>query len=525
VSSGTVIPCDLCIVGAGPAGIAIADRLIDSGLSLVLLESGGFEPDRATQKLFRGDNRGHDYYRIDSCRYRFFGGSSNRWGGFCRPFDAVDFRKSDWLPWSGWPITEKDLKPYYADTARLFGLPNDSFTLSDWGASLPRPMPLDGTNFTNAIFQYNAINFGEAYRSKLIAARDISTILYANLTEIELSDSKDHVSSLRVATLTGRAFSIKPRQVVLATGGIENARLLLASNRQLRNGLGNEHDLVGRFFMEHLHVAAGHIIASPAAGDRQFYRRHSSNGIQVGGVVIPTADAQDTHRLLTTSIALESASYSVGRQRFGHNLPIASDAMRLYSRARASRFRPLIESLRRNVLLAANVPRRYRTWNKANLALSRSGPTSLERVYSLYFRAAQAPDPDSRITLSTKRDALGLPQVQLNWRVNRLDLESITGWLELLGKDLSDRGLGCVSLPEEHWEQTIVGGPHHMGTTRMAADPKAGVVDGDCKLHAVDNLYIAGSSVFSTGGYANPTFTIVALALRLADSIRNRLAE
>jgi choline dehydrogenase-like flavoprotein len=146
-------------------------------------------------------------------------------------------------------------------------------------------------------------------------------------------------------------------------------------------------------------------------------------------------------------------------------------------------------------------------------------------MYSLYFRSEQAPDPNSRVTLSERLDALGVPEVRLDWRVNRFDLDSITGWLDVFDRDIRARGLGRVIPPAEGWQRGILGGPHHMGTTRMSADSQHGVVDEYCRVHSVDNLYVAGSSVFTTGGYANPTFTLVALALRLADTLRDRLSD
>jgi choline dehydrogenase-like flavoprotein len=149
--------------------------------------------------------------------------------------------------------------------------------------------------------------------------------------------------------------------------------------------------------------------------------------------------------------------------------------------------------------------------------------TSDEVVCSLYFRSEQAPDPDSRLTLSDRRDALGMPELRLDWRVNQVDIDAISGWLAALDGDVRAAQLGRVVPPRAGWERKIIGGPHHIGTTRMSASARSGVVDAQCRVHSVENLYVAGSSVFVTGGYANPTFTLVALALRLADTLRDRL--
>jgi choline dehydrogenase-like flavoprotein len=159
----------------------------------------------------------------------------------------------------------------------------------------------------------------------------------------------------------------------------------------------------------------------------------------------------------------------------------------------------------------------------ARSARARAGLTKLDRLYSLYFRAEQAPDPSNRVALSDRRDALGIPETRLDWHIKPIDRESILAWLDVFAGDLRAKGYGHVIKQADDWQQGVVGGPHHLGTTKMSAGARNGVVDEHCRVHSVDNLYVAGSSVFPTGGYANPTFTIVTLALRLADTLRKRL--
>jgi choline dehydrogenase-like flavoprotein len=524
---GREFACDLCVVGAGPAGITIVDRLRDSGLSIVLLESGGFHPELGTQGLFGGKNEGRAYFRLDACRFRLFGGSTNRWGGWCRPLEAVDFARRDWLPWSGWPIDVQTLAPYDAAVARLFELTDARFDLASWRDRLPVPLPLDDTDFENAVFQYSPeTNFGESYRARILAAANVTTLLHGNLTQIRMDPDSSRVGVLRVATLTGREFSIRPRAVVLAAGGIENARLLLASRADRPQGLGNECDMVGRFFMEHLHVPAGHMLAAPSAGGRKFYRKATYNGAQVRGVVAPTAAAQERRRLLSSAIAIEAASYSFGTPFVGWPPPVTFGPIKLYRKLRAGRLAVLAEAVKQNAERVSGLPARVRTWQAALGARARGGSGAASgRLYSLYFRSEQAPDAASRVALADARDALGMPKIRLDWRLNPIDIGSITGWLDAFDRDLRARGLGRVIAPLDGWQSHIIGGPHHMGTTRMSADPRHGVVDADCRVHSVDNLYVAGSSVFTTGGYANPTFTLVALALRLADTLRARLRD
>jgi choline dehydrogenase-like flavoprotein len=525
VSTGAEFACDLCVVGAGPAGIAIADRLRDSGLSVVLLESGARNVDLPSQRLYCGEIRGHGYYRLDACRWRLFGGGTTRWGGWCRPLEAVDFTARGWLPYSGWPITAQALQPYEADAARLFELPNARFDLDAWRHRLPDPLPLDASHFEHVVFQHSPeTDFGQRYGARLFGAANITTMLYANLTQIRLAADSPRVSELQVGTLTGRQFTVRPKAVVLAAGAIENARLLLASGADRPGGLGNEYDMVGRCFMEHLHVVAGHLLMSVRAGNNDFCAKTILEDVRLRGVITPTGAALDRYRLLATSIAVENPSHAMGTPFVGWPPAVTFPAVRWYRTLRQGRLKPLANGLKILAQRAQMLRSQARTWNLSRRARSRAlDASSSDRIYSLYFRAEQAPDPANRVTLTERRDALGLPQTRLEWRVNPLDIASITGWLAVLDRDVRARGLGQVIGPPEDWQRHINGGPHHMGTTRMSADPRHGVVDADCRVHSVENLYVAGSSVFATGGYANPTFALVTLALRLADMLRRRL--
>jgi choline dehydrogenase-like flavoprotein len=527
VAAAAEFSCDLCVVGAGPAGIAIAHRLRNSGLSVILLESGGFNLELPTQKLYRGEIRGDDYFRLDACRWRLFGGSSNRWGGWCRPLEAVDFTRREWLPYSGWPIDAEALQSYHADAARLFELPNARFDLAAWRDRLPEPMALESSNFENTVFQHSPeTNFGDSCRLEIRNADNITAMLHANLVSIHLDSGSDRVGLLRVAALRRGAFTIRPRAVVLAAGGIENARLLLASQSDRPGGLGNEYDMVGRFFMEHLHVPAGHMIAAAGSWSPHYFAKAIFSDVRLRGVITPTAAAQDRFRLLSTSIAVEGARYSFGTPFVGWPPRLTFGPVRRYRMLRNGRWKGVVELLKRVAEVAQSVPKKARTWNAARFALSRAGPlTGSERIHSLYFRSEQAPDPQNRILLSTRRDALGIPETRLDWRAKPIDLAAITGWVRLLDRDLRERSMGRVIGPPEGWQRGIIGGPHHMGSTRMSADPRHGVVDAHCRVHSVANLYVAGSSVFATSGYANPTFALVTLALRLADTLRNRLSR
>jgi choline dehydrogenase-like flavoprotein len=454
-----------------------------------------------------------------------FGGSSNRWGGWCRPLGEEDYQVREWLAHSGWPISAQTLRPYEADAARLFELPHDRFDLSAWCDRLPPPLPLGATNFENIVFQHSPeTNFAEKYGARLFEANNVTTMLYANLTQMRLDRGSNRVGEVDVATLTGRRFRVRSKAVVLAAGGIENARLLLASQADRPAGLGNEFDLVGRYFMEHLHMPVGHLIAAPGTVSNGFYGKAIFEDARLRGVIIPSAAAQERYRMLATSIAVEGASYALGTPFVGWPPRVTFGPVSLYRALRSSRFKRGAEVIKQIAQRLQSVPARIETWNQSRLARSRAnGADRSGRIYSLYFRGEQAPDPANRIRLSQTCDALGVPRSRLEWRVGALDAASITGWLELLDRDMRARNIGAVVGPLEDWQGGVTGGPHHMGTTRMSADPRHGVVDADCRVHSLENLYVAGSSVFATSGYVNPTFTLVTLALRLADTLGKRL--
>jgi choline dehydrogenase-like flavoprotein len=532
--SSSELECDLCVIGAGAAGIAIADRLRGIDLRVVLLEAGGRDYELASQALYRGRIVGDDYYRIDACRWRMFGGSTNRWGGWCRPLDPIDYAQRDWLPLSGWPIGSAELAPYEGAAAALCELPNARFDLDAWRDRLPPPLVLDNTSFQNVVIQHSPeTNFAERHGPRVVAAANVTTILHANVTELHLEESGHAVRAVEAATLSGKRLRVRPRAVILAAGGIENARLLLASCKARPAGIGNESDMVGRCFMEHLHLPAGHFIPAPPDANTAFYRKAVLPGANLSGaarseaklrgVIVPTEEAQSRHRLLAASIGFEPPSFSLGTPFLGWLPSSMYLPVWAYRRLKDHGLPRAAEALKQGAHLLYSVRNRVRSGRLSRKALELAASPS-GSIYSLYVRAEQAPDPMNRVRLDEdRRDALGMPRARLEWRMHPIDIASVNGWLALLRQDLHERGAGEVILPSNDWRDGVIGGPHHMGTTRMSSDPRRGVVDADCRVHTVDNLYVAGSSVFATSGHANPTFTLLCLALRLADTLRRRL--
>ena len=516
---GDALAYDLVIVGAGMAGITIADRLRPSGARICLLEAGGVDPELSAQRLYQGASVGRPYFGLDRCRFRVLGGSSVLWGGWSRPLDPDDFDARGWIALSGWPITAGELAPDYGRAARLLGLETDSFEAGDWGARLPPPPPIGAPEFEPGIIQHGRIDFGERFGSDLAAAENVTVLLHANVTELRADRHGATVNEAVVATLAGTRFTVRAVVFVLAAGGIENPRLLLASRSSRPDGIGNESDFVGRCFMDHLHVASGYVDPTNGAGLPPFFEHPIGGTSAAHGMLVPTPESRHQRRLPTCSISLDvvpSVSDVIPRIDWP---PLLTTAPVAVSR-RLQREHPALSAHARRASLglwkAAHRPRAARRAYRAA-----HGPRST--TLSLFTRAEQTPNPDSRITLGPRRDRLGGALPRLDWRIDERDLAAMRVWRETLDDSLRRAGLGHVVAPREDWADRIVGGPHHMGTTRMSTTPAEGVVDADCRVHTVENLYVAGSSVFTTGGHANPSLTILALALRLADHLRERL--
>lgn len=525
ITKGTQINTDICIIGAGAAGITLAREFSGQPFKVCLLESGSFEYEWETQSLYQGKNKGLPYYPLEAARLRFFGGTTNHWGGACRPMDSIDFEARDWVPHSGWPIDLARLVPFYERAQTVLQLGPFGYEGKDWASDDRPPAKFDGGTLTSAVIQQSPpTRFGQVYRDEVEKAPNIDTYLHANVLEIETNRSAREATRLRVASLERNEFFITAKAFIVATGGIENPRLLLLSNRFNRRGLGNAHGMVGRFFMENPISGWGNPgIVAPTNFPVDFYRENNKGtmtreGTKGDGVfwgfITPTTETLRREKLLNCGIAVRA-------------VPIEDDSVG-------------VESARylKHSIGSGKWPDDF--WKHVgNVAsdlddiafLGAKKLTGKEppNVIEIMYWAEAAPNPDSRVRLSNDRDALGQQRVSLDWRLTELDARNVRKVLEMLAAELGQSGLGRLgvnpTLWEDDWASLFEGSYHHMGTTRMHDDPKRGVVDANCRVHGVSNVYIAGSSVFPATGHANPTITIVALALRLADHIKAQMRQ
>jgi choline dehydrogenase-like flavoprotein len=496
------------------AGITIADRLGTTGSRVCLLEAGGLDPEASTQRLFRGANVGRKYYSLDRCRHAVFGGSSTRWGGFCRPLDPEDFVQRDWIPLSGWPIAAHDLADHYAQAARLVELPRPSFDLADW-EDVVSALPTTGApDLTPCMIQLcPKYDFGEKLLPRFRQSANITTFLHAPVTEILMEPGTSRASGVMVRADAGAEFTVRATRLVLASGGIENARLLLGSRSSRPQGVGNESDFVGRCFMEHLHLPFGYVVPRDGFGLDPFFTMRSTGASRALGVLAPTAQALRERRLPSCSITFNAVPEVM------RTAPMLGVGPRVHAaHRRFRRRRPGLDGrLRRAAFTASGLSQRAAVL----LGAASAHPGDPFSLQTLYLRGEQVPNPASRVKLADRLDPLGLPAAQLDWRLHESDLRGLEAWSESLGESLRQSGRGDLVPACDGWQENIQGGPHHLGTTRMSSLPSLGVVDADCRVHTVDNLYIAGGSVFTTGGHANPSLTILALAIRLADHLRH----
>lgn len=535
------VETDLCVIGAGAAGIAIARSFIGTSVRVCLLESGGHATEQRSQALYEGSSQGDVPFDPGTSRVRVFGGSCNLWGGGCIPLSRQDMDARDWVPHSGWPITYAELEPYYARAKSYCRL--DPLDFDDGTFTAPTPHPplrFDADKLVNQIFAHSSILFGEAYRDELEKAPNITVMLHANVLELLPTPDGARVREARIGSLDGRRGTVRARHYVLACGGIENARLLLLSDSVTPQGLGNQHDVVGRYFMDHPSGKLGTLTSDAPHRITRPYERRRSKGIVPSFPEIGLSHhAQRRHRLLNGRVhpfgvegPLPRGIRALRELRLALRRSVPDESALLEARlSEALRNAPATEAVAMPEsigLTALRLGLGIGDIAKAFLHKLTDRPTVTSNHVELVGYFEQAPNPDSRIVLGRQTDALGQRTVCVDWRLTPLDRHTYSAAANLFGSEIARTSGAHFQL--EPWladdsadAPKVHGTAHHLGTTRMSDDPRRGVVNRDCKVHGIDNLHVAGSSVFPTGGWAFPTFTIVALSLRLADELRGLL--
>lgn len=563
IESHDAINADICIIGAGPAGITLAREFSNQPTKVVLLESGGYDPDPDAQALAYGSNEGDSYPNPGELRQRQFGGTANVWpielgngrrGVRYVPLDPIDFEKRDWVPHSGWPITRSDLDPYYEKAHTVAQTGPYDYDPATWEEPHAKQIQFKGDRVTTQMFHFGPLDvFTQAYRHELEKSDNVTILTHATALELETNEAAKRVTHVRVGALGGNRFQVTAGIVVLTQGGLETARLLLLSNSVQSCGIGNRYDLVGRYLMDHPCIRPGVLVPK----DRQvidqlaLYDARWVKGTRVIGKPVLTETAQRREKVMNINAAIfprpSLARHNLLRMIWPKGQRPSSPALqsaRVLKKAWKARKLPSDGWEHISNLSTGLSDIAYQTWRTPgqnrvrqlplfSYDFDHAGWSELDDkpkkfgCFDLLHITEQAPDPSNRITLSADRDSFGYQKMRVHWHYNDIDKRSVKRAMEIFSEEFAIAGLGTLAL-ELDYDTPVIWTPslhHPMGTTRMHESPTQGVVDANCRVHGVSNLFIASSSVFATGGYANSTLTVLALALRLADHVKLEMSK
>ncbi len=541
VPRGTVLRADVCVVGAGPAGIALALALSGRGLSVLLLEAGRRPQDPLAQALYEGELANPLHSPPHRYRMRGLGGSSTRWGGRCMPFDPIDFERRDWVVAPGWPIAYDELRPHYVAANALAEAGRFAYDAREAFPALP---PLV-TGFNSDIVRTTGLerfscptDFGRRYARRLQLATDVQVLEGAVCTAIRLQADGLAVDWLDIATLAGNRLRARARAVVLAAGGLETARLMLCSNDVVPQGVGNRHDVVGRYYMCHLAGNVGTLEIHGTPADVRHGYEVDADGVYCRRR-LSIAHSHQRHEGLLNAVArlhfprITDPSHGSGvlsglflARRF-----ISYEYGRRLQDPQAGSLAAQARHLRNLVCDGADTAAFLGHWIARRTLAQRKFPSVILRNrtnrFSLELHGEQVPHPASRVSLGDTVDALGLRRLRVDWRHQPQDIDSLARTLDWIAAEFARTGAGRLRFRRETLEEDLLRhgayGGHHIGTARMGLDPRTSVVDAQCRVHSVRNLFVAGSAVFPTASQANPTLTLVALSLRLAQHLASRL--
>ncbi|HKW18823.1 MAG TPA: GMC family oxidoreductase [Terriglobales bacterium] len=507
---------DLCIVGSGAAGLAIASEM-PATVNVVVVESGGLEPEPQTQSLYEREITGLPHPGSIQGRFRIFGGSTTQWGGQALPLMDHDLNQRDWIPYTGWPLSAADLKPYYHRACRFLRLDSKNFDTELFPyLNARRPAFAEEDIWYHFSKWSPTPNTREEYLPFFRRAERMTLLLHANVCHIALADGLNRVEAVTIRSLDGKSAKVRARAFALCVGGIETARLLLANNRQQANGIGNARDLVGRFFQDHPSATIGYLTPTNMRRAQYALNVLHKRGLKYSVRCTATAGWQRRHRTLNVSMGTMFISGD-------DTLQAMKNVYGAIKRRQVGR-RELV-----NFLRATRRPSRVLvpSWYYAVRGRSFAPAARIQ----INLTSEQEPNPESRIQLANRTDALGMPLASVGWKLTNLTWHTMKEYAALLVGEFRRIGLGQIELEpwlrddSVDWAQYITDQNHHMGTTRMHDSPNEGVVASDCRVHGISNLFIGSSAVFPTSGHSNPTLTIIALCIRIADQLKAEVSH
>jgi len=507
---------DLLVVGAGVAGLVIADHFRGAGFTVDILESGGLTYEQASQVLNEAEMAGKYHAGTKDGRFRMYGGSTSRWGAQLLTMMPSDFESKAHIPGTGWPLSPSELNPYLHASELLLGVDHLSYC-SDLHNHLPSPVPYLSEPGLQYRFskraRYSYRNMARTLGQRCKADANTRVFLHATATNILLNESGSSVNYLQVRAPNGRSFRFHGRQVVLTAGSIEICRLLLASCSVHGNGIGNTTDQLGRWFHDHLAVNAAVLcpqnrqqflnkISPWYLGSTRHNLKLSTTAAWQARNKVTNVSGQLLFEYTKTSL-FAWLSHQVHSYKFGssahrfHTAPLLNSTAELYDIF--------------HLIWMRIAARRLWCPKTANIVL---------RIDS-----EQCPTADNRITLSRNLDVLGMPKAVIHWHWGECERRSFAAYKQLFASQWQAWNVGELTWlvdfeKDSDWDKHAVDSYHIMGGTRMSSNPNSGVVDSDLAVHGIANLSIASLSVYPSGGSANPTLTLMMLALRLADRLK-----
>lgn len=517
VPEGEEVKCDLCILGGGAAGITIANELHSTGLDIVVLESGGLEFDDQDQALYQAADFDEPYPDPLWSRLRYWGGATNHWEGNCSPLSDIDFEERSFVPHSGWPFDRAKLQTYYDRAKRYCQLGTGSFDQQDWSdRSEVSSLDLSRSKLRTGLSRYSPPTlFGQVWGPHLIEGSAVRVFHKANVTNVEFDERTTEVRRVEVRSATGSSFFVKSGVFVMCLGGIENARLLRFWNYGNDNRLGNQCDSVGRYYMDHPVVEAAVLLPIPTQETFAFYQPHEVDSGEITGFLELSKETLLENNLTNIRMPLIPAStYFLSDGVSSYHILKEKEKL-------LERFGETWRHLR-NVLLDLDMV-------VEAMGRKRKGKRTFEKSddfagFLMDIMMEQLPNRENRIALSKNVDAFGVPKVDVQWQLSQAEIDNTWKALDVVAREVGRLGLGRLRILKDRsariWGSQLSFGNHHMGSTRIWKDPEHGVVNENLRVHGTQNLFVAGSSVFPTGGHVPPTLTVVALSIRLADHIK-----
>lgn len=509
----TDFSADVCIVGAGAAGITLAAELVRQGMRVLLLESGGKELESAAQTLNQGFYAGQLHQGANVGRFRALGGTTTAWGGQVLEMNAQDFAVRPWVPGSGWPFPKEELRPYYERALPAEGLAQ--VIRSD--DEVWREMKMNEPNLGDALELYFTRwcpkpNFACLYRETL-ASPNLRVVLHATATVMLLAEDGSNVKGIQCRSLAGQEHIFSAMQYVLCLGTIESVRFLLQPLPGGQTPSWNRSGLLGRYFQSHIDLNAAHVPERDAAKLQRWFANVYLRGYKYHPKFRLASQLQRQEQILNIAGSITCINTTEVELRRVKSLA------RNFVSGRFSRL--TVEDLPRTL-------RQLPAMLRLGYGYCMHGRAAWPKKSAFWLRThcEQEPLSQSCITLAEARDAVGLLRAQLDWRVSPLEWKTIHRFTELVQRTFAGLGLAnIVPRPELAIEEgfrniTFDDSHHHMGGTRMAASAAEGVVSPDLQLHGMKNAYVCSASVFPTSGFSNPTHTLIALAIRLADHLK-----